>query len=40
MNLGLLGRLLDWQLVRFIVRREMKAGLRGLSRLLEEQSAD
>jgi ligand-binding SRPBCC domain-containing protein len=35
MHLGLLGRLIDWLLVRFIVQREMRAGLRGLKHYLE-----
>ena len=30
MRLGVAGAVLDWLLVRFIVRREMRAGLRGL----------
>lgn len=30
MKLGLVGKAIDWSLVRFIVRREMRAGLRGL----------
>ena len=37
MKLGPLGRLLDWLLVRFIVRREMRAGLRGLKRYSENR---
>jgi ligand-binding SRPBCC domain-containing protein len=36
MRLGLIGRLLDWLLVRFIVTREMRAGLRGLKQYLED----
>ena len=35
MRLGAVGRLLDWMLVRFVVRREMRAGLRGLKDYLE-----
>ena len=35
MKLGPVGRLLDWMLVRFIVTREMRAGLRGLKQHLE-----
>ena len=35
MHLGPLGRLLDWALVRFIVRREMRAGLDGLKHHVE-----
>jgi hypothetical protein len=35
MRLGSGGAFLDWLLVRFIVRREMRAGLRGLKRHLE-----
>lgn len=35
MHLGPLGRLLDGQLVRFIVRREMRGGLRGLAGYVE-----
>lgn len=30
MRLGWIGRLLDWVLVRHLIRREMRAGLRGL----------
>jgi len=30
MRLGLIGKAIDWLLVRFIVKREMRAGLRGL----------
>jgi hypothetical protein len=35
MKLGPLGALLDWILVRFIVRREMRSGVRGLKAYLE-----
>jgi ligand-binding SRPBCC domain-containing protein len=38
MRLGTIGRLLDWALVRFIVRREMRAGLRGLKQYLEREA--
>lgn len=34
MKLGPLGALLDWLVVRFIVQREMRAGLRGLKQYL------
>ena len=34
MRLGFVGAFLDWLLVRFIVRREMRAGLHGLKRRL------
>jgi len=34
-HLGPLGRLADWLLVRFVVRREMRAGLRGLREYAE-----
>jgi len=30
MKLGVLGKAIDWFLVRFIVRREMRSGLKGL----------
>ena len=30
MHLGWLGRILDWVLIRHLIRREMRAGLRGL----------
>lgn len=30
MKLGILGKAIDWFLLRFIVRREMRSGLRGL----------
>ena len=39
MFLGVIGSMLDAILVRFIVRREMRAGLRGLKAFLERQSA-
>jgi ligand-binding SRPBCC domain-containing protein len=39
MKLGPIGRLLDWALVRFIVRREMRAGLRGLKTFAERRPA-
>jgi len=35
MKLGPLGALLDWVLVRFVVKREMRAGLRGLKQYIE-----
>jgi ligand-binding SRPBCC domain-containing protein len=35
MKLGPLGLLLDWMLVRFVVKREMRAGLRGLKLYVE-----
>lgn len=38
MHLGRLGLALDNLLVRFIVRREMRAGLQGLKRYLENSS--
>ena len=34
-HLGFLGALVDWLLVRFVVRREMRAGLRGLREYAE-----
>jgi ligand-binding SRPBCC domain-containing protein len=37
--LGPLGTLVDWLLVRFIVRREMRAGLRGLKDFAERATA-
>lgn len=39
MGLGFLGTLLDWLLVRFMVRREMRAGLRGLKQYVEQEAA-
>lgn len=39
MHLGILGRILDRVLVRFIVRREMRAGLRGLKDYLERDAS-
>lgn len=36
-HLGLLGSIADWLLVRFVVRREMRAGLRGLKEYAERQ---
>lgn len=35
MHMGPIGHLIDWLLVRFIVQREMRAGLRGLKHYLE-----
>jgi hypothetical protein len=35
MRLGPVGAFLDWILVRFIVRREMRSGVRGLKEYLE-----
>ncbi len=35
MHLGPLGQAIDWLLVRFIVTREMRAGLRGLKQYSE-----
>ena len=37
MKLGPIGTFLDWLLVRFVVKREMRAGLRGLKQHLERQ---
>lgn len=39
MHLGLLGTWLDTILLRYIVRREMRAGLRGLKDYLEREAA-
>ena len=39
MKVGSAGALLDWSLVRFIVRREMRSGLRGLKEYLERRTA-
>lgn len=39
MKLGPLGATLDWFLVRFIVRREMRSGLRGLKEYVERRAA-
>ena len=36
MKLGPVGAFLDWLLVRFIVKREMRVGLRGLKHHLED----
>jgi hypothetical protein len=38
MRLGILGNLVDWMLVRFVVRREMRAGLLGLKNYVESKS--
>ena len=35
MKLGPVGLLLDWLLVRFVVKREMRTGLRGLKQYIE-----
>ena len=37
MHLGPIGKALDWMLVRFIVTREMRAGLRGLKQHSERR---
>lgn len=39
MYLGFVGRFLDWFLVRFIVRREMRVGLSGLKQCAEKAAA-
>jgi len=39
MKVGAAGALLDWSLVRFIVRREMRSGLRGLKEYVERRAA-
>jgi len=36
MKLGFIGSMIDWLLVRFVVQREMRAGLRGLKQHLEQ----
>lgn len=36
-HIGFLGGLVDWLLVRFVVRREMRAGLRGLKEFTERE---
>ena len=38
--LGPIGWFVDWLLVRFVVRREMRAGLRGLKQYTEQTAAD
>jgi hypothetical protein len=38
MRLGFLGRFIDWLLVRFVVRREMRSGLRGLKQYVEREA--
>jgi hypothetical protein len=38
MKLGPLGALLDWALVRFIVLREMRSGVRGLKEYVERSN--
>jgi ligand-binding SRPBCC domain-containing protein len=37
-HLGFIGTAVDWLLVRFVVRREMRAGLRGLKQYVEQQA--
>jgi ligand-binding SRPBCC domain-containing protein len=37
-HLGFIGCFVDWLLVRFVVRREMRAGLRGLKDHAEQRS--
>jgi ligand-binding SRPBCC domain-containing protein len=39
-HLGFLGSIADWLLVRFVVRREMRAGLRGLKHYSEQAAGD
>lgn len=36
-QLGLLGALFDWLLLRFIVQREMRSGIRGLKEYVERR---
>ena len=38
MRLGIIGRLLDWVLVRHVVQREMRTGLRGLKQYVEKKA--
>lgn len=38
-HLGFLGGVVDWLLVRFVVRREMRAGLRGLKEYTEREAS-
>ena len=38
MRLGLFGRLIDWMIVQFVVRREMRSGLRGLKQHTEREA--
>jgi len=38
MRLGFLGSLVDWLLVRYVVRREMRAGLLGLKKYVENKA--
>lgn len=38
MKLGFVGAFIDWLLVRFVVRREMRAGLRGLKQYVEREA--
>ena len=37
MRLGVLGAALDWVLVRHLIRREMRAGLKGLRKYVESR---
>ena len=37
MRLGFVGKAIDWMLVRFVVQREMRAGLRGLKQYSESR---
>jgi ligand-binding SRPBCC domain-containing protein len=39
MQLGPAGKLLDWLMVQYIVRREMRTGLLGLKRYIEQLGA-
>lgn len=39
MKVGAAGAVLDWALVRFVVRREMRSGLRGLKEYVERRAA-
>lgn len=38
-RIGFAGRIFDWLLLRFVVRREMRAGLRGLKYYVERNTA-
>jgi hypothetical protein len=39
MRLGPLGALLDWVLVRHLIRREMRVGLKGLRAYVESRQS-
>lgn len=40
MRMGAVGALFDWLMLRFVIRREMRCGLKGLKRYVESGQTD